>query len=156
MQLRLYHNPIFRLYFFVFLCCLLCSCGRKTKNIFVFDNPNELHINKLALPAVQGVSAHKDPGGTLISWFALPLPLVPSPTTPYLCSSCFVGYNVYRLVRTNIIPKHPRNRSPIQTTTFLDLHRPSNKKQNLYLVKAVFMHKGSPIEGPISQIISVK
>ncbi len=134
----------------------LCSCGRKQKNLFSFGEQEAPRINKLALPAVKGVTAEKKQNGALISWFALDLPQTGAIETPYLCSKYFAGYNVYRLVRTNIIPKHPRNKQPIKATEFFDKKLPQKKTATHYLVRALFIYKNISIEGPTSHIVELK
>lgn len=134
----------------------MCSCGRKQKNIFSFGDQDLPRINKLVLPAVRGVTAEKKQNGTLVTWFALDLPTTPVPTTPYLCAKYFAGYNVYRLVRTNIIPKHPCNKKPLKVTTFFDKKIPKNITHVYYLVRAVFVYNKASTEGPTSLIVQLK
>ncbi len=134
----------------------ICGCGRKQRNIFSFDGKELPRVNKLALPAVSGVSACKKEHGALVSWFALNLPTTADPATPYFCSKYFAGYNVYRLVRTNIIPKHPRNKNPLTTTEFFDKKMPRKNKTHYYLVRAVFIYNDTSTEGPTSLIVKLR
>lgn len=130
----------------IFILFTFCSCGRKIRNIYSFDEQENRRINKLSLPIVQGVAAKKTPHGNLISWFAIDVPQ----------DKNFAGYNVYHLVRTNIIPKHSCNKNPLQTTTFLDSKKHHTKKPGYYLVRAAFTHNDSIIEGPISHIVYIQ
>jgi hypothetical protein len=134
----------------------ICSCGRKQKNIFSFTDQDLPRANKLAFPAVKGIKVYKKHPGAIVTWFALDLPTTPSPTSPFFCQKNFVGYNVYRLVRINIIPKHPLNRHPLKTTEFFDKKLPRNNKPAYYLVRAVFIYNNAPIEGPSSLIVQLK
>ncbi len=135
---------------------MFSGCGRKQKNIFSFDKQEQIRLNKLSLPAAQGVTAKKTPHGNQISWFALELPQRPAPETPYLCAKHFLGYNVYRLVRINVIPKHPCNRKPINQTSFIDRRRPKKKQPLYYLVRAVFTYNKNITEGPTSLIVRLQ
>lgn len=132
-----------------FLLIFFAGCGRKTRNIFAFDEHAAPRISKLSFSAVQGVVAQRTPQGNLIRWVALEVPKNPQPTAPYFCVKNFTGYNVYRLVRTNIIPKGPRNKHPIKDTSFLDRHAHAG----YYLVRAVFTCDHAVTEGPVSHIV---
>lgn len=130
-----------------------CACGRKQRNIFLFDNQDIPRANKLTLPAVKGVKVREKSHGALVTWFPLDIPSTCAATNPYYCDKCFAGYNVYRLTRTNIIPRHPQNKRPIKATEFFDKKIPLNKKNLYYLVRAVFICNKTPVEGPVSLIV---
>jgi len=148
---------IFNLLSCLLLSITLCSCGRKQKNIFSFENQEFHRVNKLTLPSVHGVTAKKTPQGNLITWFALQLPTSSSnPATKYLCSQYFTGYNVYRLVRTNIIPKQPCNKRPLKNTNFLDSKKVKINKPIYYLVRAVFTYNNAIVESPTSHIVCLR
>ena len=136
---------------------LLTSCGRKQKNIFSFSHDNIPIVNKLSLPVVRGVTIQKTKAGNLINWLTPDLSKIPQEKSLLFnknLAHCFTGFNIYRLVRNNIIPKHPINNKPITTTNYLD-KKASHQKQTLYLVKIVFSINQQLIEGPASAIACI-
>lgn len=137
------------------ICTNFCACGRKQKNIFSFDNQETQKISKLDLPAVKGVKAKRHPLGAVITWFDLNLSATANPQAPYLCCKNLAGYNVYRLARTNIIPRHPCNKRPLKITTFVDKKLPQGKRNIYYLVRAVFSYNQTEIEGPTSLVVKL-
>ena len=140
---------------FVLIICT-CGCGRKQKNIFFCEEQSIPRANKLILPTVRGVVVQPKADGCLISWQKPTIPSIPKLSTPYLCSQCFVGYNVYRLVRTNIIPKNSCNAKPIQIRKFFDQKPPCKNRSTDYLVRTVFLYDNLFIEGPNSLIVRIK
>ena len=70
----------------------------------------------------------------------------------------FLGYNIYKLVHSLIVPKKPLNKFYIKETTFLDknIRIEKGKSCDCYLVRAVFKINDQIIEGPSSQVICVK
>lgn len=148
---------ILALFLMILLGICLATCGRKRKNIFSFSNDNMPVVNKLSLPVVRGITLQKANNGYLINWLMPDLSQVLQEKSLLFkknLASCFIGFNIYRLVRNNIIPKHPINKKPITTTEYLDKKAPQ-KKQTLYLVKIVFSINQQIIEGPASAIACI-
>lgn len=145
---------IFALCLIILLGIFLPTCGRKQKNIFSFSQEDVPVINKLSLPVVRGITIQKTKDGALITWLAPNLSHMQQETNKSL-SDLFIGFNIYRLVRNNIIQKHPINKKPVTKTEYLD-KKVFNKKQNLYLVKIVFSINQQTIEGPASAIASLQ
>ena len=135
------------------LVILFSACGRKQKNIFSFADQNIPQINRLGLPVVRGVSATHTGHTNMINW------LTPQLATPFTAqqlsnknfSDFFIGYNVYRLVRNNIIPKMPLNKNPLKTTFYID-KKIKHHKRYFYLIKTVFVINKQTLEGPASAI----
>jgi hypothetical protein len=134
----------------------ISSCGRKQKNIFFCEEQNLPRANKLALPTVRGVAVHQKANGYLISWQEPLIPSTPTPSMPYLCTQCFAGYNVYRLVRTNIIPKNSCNEKPIRTKKIFDQKLHCKNRPTGYLIRTVFFYDNLLVEGPNSLIVRTK
>lgn len=144
-------TTIISLWFTILLSLL--ACGRKQKNIFTFADEGVPQINKLSLPVIRGVNITKTTQANTITW------LTPDLTKPFVNQSIpnkkfsdfFVGYNIYRLVRNNIIPKNPLNKKPLTTTTYTD-KKIKHTKRSFYLIKTVFVINKQTIEGPASAI----
>jgi hypothetical protein len=124
----------------------LTNCGRKSRNIFVFSKVQKVKIKKLAFPSVKGINVTAKKHGNLVSWRAV---------GKNNFSEKFIGYDIYRLTSLHVIPKKPLNKNPITKTQFFDITRHKTKKQNQYLVRAVFRNKNKQIHGPASQIFSI-
>lgn len=129
---------------------LFSGCGRKQRNIFHFPENEPIVFNKLDFPVVKQVKVTQTTQGNKISWQAIK----PQQFKVKECPCSVQGYNVYRLVRTSIIPKQPLNKKIIEKTMWLDTTMPKNTKQAFYLVRALFMVNDRIIEGPISLIVS--
>lgn len=139
-----------RILIVAFICAgivLLSCCGRKQKNIFQFSDESISSTAKLSLPIIKGLAAHTTINGYSISWFEVKIDNA---------ATQLIGYNVYRLVRTNIIPKHPLNNKPLKEPLFLDTKKIDSNKPAYYLVRGVFCAHKKIIEGPASNIVQAK
>ncbi|MFH1461334.1 MAG: hypothetical protein ABIF12_00080 [bacterium] len=137
-------------YLFLFLV-LLSGCGKKQKNIFDFyDKKVVSKVNKFNLGFIKGTNAKNTVSGNLITWNFLDI------SSEYKKS--FVGFNVYRLVRSSLIPKKALNKKPLIQNQFLDkeiLSLSSELKQEsyCYAVRSVFFIEDKFVFGAISQIV---
>jgi hypothetical protein len=146
----------------LFSVCLifLFGCGRKQKNIFHFSSDKTtLKVSKLSLPAVKGLKIQKTKQGNLLFW----QDLSDSEKNRFVVDDKieikFVGYNVYRLVKSLFVPKKAVNQLLIKENQFLDdqiFQKKLEKESNSYLVRAVFKFQDKNIQGPASQIVFAK
>lgn len=141
-------------FLFIFLI-LLSACGKKQKNVFDFSTKKEFFkISKFDLGFVKNLIVTKTDQGYFLSWQKL--------SSKYKDDRVnFLGYDIYRLVRSLIIPKKSVNSFPIKDTTFLDTEILSLSKEFLpvkicYVVVPVFSVDGRIVKGLISQIICAK
>lgn len=122
------------------LLCTAAACGRKQRNVFVFDDVQSFAINKLALGVPKIIEAKQVEDGNQIRWMA---PVLQDDRV------CLVGYNVYRLTPQGLIPKKPLNIHPCSTLFFIDKN---GGRSNLYMVRAVFSAPNFNKEGPVSNV----
>jgi hypothetical protein len=135
---------------FIFLL-FTTNCGRKQKNFFLFPQEEVAKINKLDLPAVNGVTAQKTDYGVYISWFPL-FPEKVSPSTKQFEKN-FIGFNVFRLENGALfIPKNPINKEPTRLNYHIDAAT-QTKNNASYTVQPIFKFGEKIIGGPSSQII---
>jgi hypothetical protein len=120
--------------------CVLAACGRKQRNIFIFDDTQSFSINKLALGVPRIIEVKSVEDGNLIRWMA---PVVTDDRIS------LVGYNVYRLTPQGLIPKKPLHTHPCSALVFIDKN---GSKSNLYVVRAVFSAPSFSKEGPVSNV----
>ncbi len=140
-----------RIIFFLILLFFLSSCGKKQKNIFDFTPKKEhFKVNRLDLCSIKNLKIQKNEFGNFISW----------KDVDYKSSNSkikFLGFNVYRLVKSLIIPKKPLNDSYIKNNFFLDkevlkLPKDQIQKNYYYVVNAIFDVDGVIVKGPLSQV----
>jgi hypothetical protein len=143
----LYKNKIYLIFILIFC---FSGCGKKQKNIFDFTqkkiNPK---INKFELGFIKGITAKKTTSGNLITWNKL--------KTNKKHINNFKGYNIYRLVRSSIIPKKSLNKKIIENTNYLDqeiflLPDDFKQKNYCYVIKPVFFIENKIFLGITSQI----
>jgi hypothetical protein len=134
----------------IVLLFLTPNCGRKQKSFLIFPDEVPVKINKLDLPAVKGVVVQKVDAGLHVSW----LPLFSNKTPIHIkkIESNFVGYDVFRLAKANIIPKRPLNPKPITENYFID-PKIKSKYQVYYTIQPVFKFDKQVLHGPSSQIV---
>lgn len=146
-----FNTRILLLSIFLFL---LPACGKKQKNIFNFShNKKSLKISKFDLDFVKNITITKTCNGYFLSWQKIAFKSNDK--------IIFVGYNVYRLVRSLIIPKKSINSIPIKDTIFLDkkilyLSKEFLQKKICYVVIPIFNIDGQIMKGLVSQIICAK
>ncbi len=137
---------------------LLTNCGKKKKNIFVFqENPKKQKVRKLHFVSVNNIHAQKIDNGILLSWSA--------PSKNFLRSFAkivlenktivFSGYHLYRFYPYSFIPRKPLNKKTLYETQFLDKTAPKNKPL-CYLIRMMFTVNNTRYEGPASSIVSIK
>ena len=133
---------------------LATGCARKNPNFFVFNQTQkEEALKPLMLPMIKKPVVIKNTEGNKISW----MPLTLEETQSFLPDTQFVGYNVYRFTATSFIPCTPCNENPLENNWYLDIPRKKDcTKKYYYLVKAVFKHNETIIEGPGSKIITLQ
>lgn len=136
------------------LVLFFSGCGKKQKNIFDFTQkkPNS-KINKFELGFIKGIEVKKNDSGNLISWNKF--------KTQKKYINNFKGYNVYRLVRSSIIPKKPLNKKPLNNLNYLDkeifsISNDFTQKNYCYAVKPVFIIENKFFFGITSQIACTK
>ncbi len=127
---------------------LIAGCGRKRKDLFVFEKNREQTEILRRLETVKQITAKtQQDGSVLIKWSR--------PLFQEQKSERFLGYNVYRLRSWGIIPRKPLNRAPLMIEFFRD--RQVLKNECCYAVCMVFVHDKKPYksyEGPMSKIVS--
>ena len=137
-------------YIILFLL-LLSGCGRKQKNIFDFTEKKTVHrVDKFDLGFIKGIQVKKTDQGSLVTWDFLS-------AEKKIYKNDFIGYNVYRLVRSSLIPKKSLNKKPIIQTTFLDkevllLSSDLKQKSYCYVLRPVFLVEERIYLGTISQV----
>ena len=137
----------------ILLLLFFSGCGKKQKNVFDFTKKKVVaKVFKFELGFVKGVQVKKTDQGNLITWNVLDV----SPKY----EKYFVGYNVYRLVRSSIIPKKSLNNKPIIKNELLDgevlsLSDEFKLKSYCYVVRPVFLIDEKIIFGAISQIVCI-
>ena len=130
---------------------LLSGCGRKQKNIFVFAEKKTIHrVDKFDLGFIKGIQVKKTDQGSLITWNSLE-----SEKSEY--KKDFIGYNIYRLVRSSLVPKKSLNKKPIIQTSYLDkevllLSSDLKQKSYCYVLRPVFLIEEIIYLGVISQV----
>lgn len=133
------------------------GCGRKQKNIFIFEPDQKLKITKLDLPAVKGLSITKKNNCNILTWFDL-FNQKNSASINSLQKN-FIGYDVFKLTKRNFIPKHPLNKNPLIETQFVDKNKKFTRKaprKSFYLVQPVFKFDNQFIKGLSSQIVGIE
>lgn len=141
-------------YIILFLL-LLSGCGRKQKNIFNFSEKENLKkVNKFDLGFIKGIQVKKTDLGNLITWNSLY-------KEKKELKRSFLGYNIYRLVRSSLVPKNPLNKKTIIQTMFLDkevlfISSYLKQKRYCYVLRSVFLIEDKIYLGLISQIICTK
>ena len=158
MRLFLVHHKPNKLNVYLFTPCflllsiigVLTGCGKKQKNIFVFDKVKRANVSVLGLPSVKGVVVTHEAEGVRISWYPVSLDGI----TPN--DLCFRGYNVYRLTRAGIIPKKPLNKLFLIDTSFVDRHAKGQPPTAGYLIKAVFSVAKETFYAPASRIAKIR
>ncbi len=131
----------------------LVHCGRKQRGVFVFPQHDKIRINKLTLPSIHGLIVQQGKDSVIVSWQPIDVAAIKETKAglPQLN-----GYNVYRLVKGYFVPKEPINKKPIQQTTFIDSSKQKHDIRHSYVIRAVFAVGDQIIEGPASQVVSVK
>ncbi len=130
---------------------LLSGCGRKQKNIFDFTEKKTVHrVDKFDLGFIKGIQVKKTDQGSLVTWDSLD-------AEKKIYKNDFIGYNIYRLVRSSLIPKKSLNKKPIIQTTFLDkevllLSSDLKQKSYCYVLRPVFLVEERIYLGTISQV----
>lgn len=154
-------NYIVKFFYLICLLILFSNCGRKPRNIFLFDEQKyTFRINRLSFPAVKNLRL--DTTKNRLCWDAITQTKIElTPQTTKKCQdkgnkprSKFIGYNVYRFAHIAFIPNDPRNLKPIKKTHYKV--KPSKKYRWCYVVMGVFECQGRRFEGPTSQIICDK
>lgn len=134
---------------------LLSSCGKKQKNIFDFSTKKEIYkVSKFDLGFVKQVKVEKTKFGNKLTWSKFDFESKDQKVQ-------FIGYNVYRLARSGILPKKPLNKRPITVCFFLDRKSLFKKrdvefKDFLYTIVPVFDVDGNQVNGLLSSIVVVK
>jgi hypothetical protein len=141
------------LLFAIIIVFVFPSCGKKQKNIFIFDEkPPQKKIKSHTLLAPTAIKAEKNKDEIKISWY----PLEKKSSYEEKMGK-IIGYNVYKFSEKQPIPRSPVNKEPIKTTFYLD----RTKKHLLYNLSSYYMIRGiffidtQIIEGPGSQIIKM-
>lgn len=125
---------------------LISACGRKRKDLFLFEKSSLKPQFIRRLDTVKQVTAQvEDDGSILLRWVR--------PVIQENESETFVGYNVYRLRSWGIIPRQPLNKKPLKDEFFKDNHVLKNEK--CYAISMIFTQKKISYEGPVSRIVSV-
>lgn len=152
MQLRLILFSICLIFFF--------GCGRKQKNIFHFpSDKTTLKVSKLSLPVVKRLKVQTTQQGNLLSWQDLSDSEKKRFTENDKIEINFIGYNVYRLVKSLFVSKKSINHLLIKENQFLDdqiFQKDLKQETSCYLVRAVFKFQDKNIQGPASQVVFAK
>ena len=141
--------------YIVLFLLLFSGCGKKQKNIFNFSEKKPINkVNKFDLGFIKGIQIKKTDLGNLITWNILD-------KEKKEFKKYFLGYNIYRLVRSSLVPKNPLNKKPIIQTMFLDkeilfLSSDLKQKRYCYVLRSVFQIEEKNYLGAISQIICTK
>ena len=131
------------------LLVLSVGCGKKQKNIFVFqEKQTKKHVPVLQLPLIKGVKIQKKNNLISISW--PPLPPVTKLISLEHKEVHLVGYNVYSFDSRAFISKKPH----IISQPFFEEIDPDEKTTRYYVVSGLFESNGVRFEGPKSKIIS--
>jgi hypothetical protein len=138
-------NLLKQLSFLIILLCFQVGCGRKQKNIFVFNEKKPSHkISKLELPSVHGLRITKIKNQSKLLWQSINL-------TNKFYQLC--GYNIYRFTTQSFIPRKPLNKKPVKQTYFIDAST-NNSLPYYYFVRGLFKINENLLEGPSSIIVS--
>ncbi len=141
--------------YIVLFLLLFSGCGKKQKNIFNFSEKKTINkVNKFDLGFIKGIQIKKTDLGNLITWNILD-------KEKKEFKKYFLGYNIYRLVRSSLVPKNSLNKKPIIQTMFLDkeilfLSSDLKQKRYCYVLRSVFQIEEKNYLGAISQIICTK
>jgi hypothetical protein len=126
--------------FFITLFLFNSGCGRKYRNIFLFNSEESIKLETLDFPSVRSVRVVTADQRVCISWDRLVL---------VDKSVSLVGYNIYRLTQAGFIPRTACNNAPLRETIYYDdLYH----KHSSYVIRGVFMIQGRFKEGPASLI----
>lgn len=126
---------------FVTLFLFNSGCGRKYRNIFLFNSHDSIKLETLDFPSVRSVRVVIVDQQVCISWDHVEL--IDKRVT-------LVGYNIYRLTDAGFIPRSPRNTVPLQETVYYD---DLCKKPSFYVIRGVFIVQDRCKEGPASLIV---
>ena len=139
---------------------LLSACGKKQPNIFDFSPKKEFcKVSKFDLGFVKNLKVTKTDRGYTLFWQELAKQNL---SLKYKNAKIqFLGYDIYRLVRSSIIPKKSLNDFPIKETEFVDTQILSLSKEFVlenpcYVVVPIFNVDGRTVKGLISQVICAK
>lgn len=141
--------------FVILFLLLLSGCGRKQKNIFDFTEKKTVYrVDKFDLGFIKGIQVKKTDQGSFITWNSLV-----SEKKEY--KKDFIGYNVYRLVRSSLVPKKSLNKKPIIHTNFMDkevllLSPDLKQKSYCYVLRPVFLIEEQIYLGAISQVVCTR
>lgn len=128
------------------------SCGRKQKNIFYFPETKTVEkINKLDLPATKILSVKKINNYNEIIWQKV------KSNNDFLKEKNikFIGYNIYKLVNSSIVPKKSLNTKIIIQEKFLDKNLNIKSKEDSYIVRTIFKKNNKFLLGPTSQVFRI-
>ncbi len=141
---------IFRLPWIIVLIMIQGSCGRKQKNIFLFDQqePKE-KIACLTLPCPYTLSATKSNNNWVISWDDCKKEFE---THPAYKKIDFLGYFIYPVTSFDFIAKKPYNSNPYTDTSFVIPEKDSLLFKKV-CIRTVFHDKQKMYFGPYSKII---
>ena len=134
------------------LLLLFPCCGKKQKNIFVFnESPSQKKVKCCSLPAPTAISAMQENTGIKISWNPVGKKIKNPDNTPI----DVLGYNIYKFSSKQPIPHSHLNDKPIKSHFFLDstVDHLQYKLTPYYIIHGIFSVNGITVEGPGSQII---
>ncbi len=134
---------------FVLIISLFIGCGKKQKNIFVFDHVKSAKVSIFDLPSVRGINLDKGYDGVCITWQPVQLDDIKQP------GLVFRGYNVYCITKSGIIPKKPINKKILTETLYVDQYKKNNTCTVGYLVRAVFSVGKEFFYAPTSRIAKI-
>lgn len=132
----------------------LSSCAQKPRSIIPAQKTEIKKIipkiRRLELPSVYGLKVSRDGCDTILSWDAIDEAKIKSKPNLKL-----IGYNVYRFRNDGFLKNSSLNKEVIKTIEFVDKN-PRSDLIFFYGVKALFEFENKVIEGPASQILSIK
>lgn len=147
------YSSLFLLLTNLFFITFFVSCGRKQKNIFYFPENKYLEkINKLDLPATKILSVENFGNYNKITWQKVNL------NSNFLKEKNikFLGYNIYKLVNSSIVPKNCLNKEIINQDFFYDKKINKILAEDSYIIRTIFKKNNNILNGPASQVFSIK
>lgn len=136
----------------IFMILLFAGCGRKNTNFLVFNaSEKKKRVNRLTLPNIHGLAGTIKKDVVTLTW-------KPCDTTKLNKNDEFLGYRVYKFLKTGFIPKKSVGKRIFTEPVFEE--KRTNNKTFCYLVRGVFLVSGvtppaagKTIEGPSSKIL---
>lgn len=134
----------------VYLCIstvlFIAGCGKKQRNLFVFESQPKIKFHTLDLPPIKGISLSVKDNIHYLNWFPITQEHLPD------IHVTFEGYSVFQTTKAGVVHKKSLNKEPLKEACFL---RDINKKSTGYMVRGIFKLHKELLLGPASRIIRV-